>query len=174
MPLVLLVKNWWKIQISVGILYVLYVLSVLFLDLQSPFTDGSPERFSILVNLLLDYGMLRWLYFCFNPSCYTACRSKIYIRERYHCEEYRLLNYADGSTNSSIHWFHLRKPRIQSSQQRVRQQHKLCFANDVSLPGKLRVWKPFLYDIVDLMASFKLVFCQYAGIPVFGRILRHL
>ncbi|KAK7578084.1 hypothetical protein V9T40_010289 [Parthenolecanium corni] len=48
MPLVLMVKNWWKIQISVGILYVIYVLSVLFIELQSPFSDGSPERFSIL------------------------------------------------------------------------------------------------------------------------------
>lgn len=66
MPLVLMVKNWWKIQISVGILYVIYVLSVLFIELQSPFSDGSPERFSILVNLFEFVVLTVDIFFGFN------------------------------------------------------------------------------------------------------------
>lgn len=46
----LLVKNWWKVQVTVGVLFVAYVVAILFGEFLTPFTDATPQRFIVSVS----------------------------------------------------------------------------------------------------------------------------
>lgn len=48
-PLVLLVKHWWKMEFYVILCYAIFIIVVLFGSVLSPFENETPERLDVLV-----------------------------------------------------------------------------------------------------------------------------
>lgn len=48
-PLVILVKQWWKMEFYVILCYAIFIIVVLFGSVLSPFENETPERFDVLV-----------------------------------------------------------------------------------------------------------------------------